>query len=57
MLEREPAVPRDVVGVGVRLENRRQLDAVSPALIQVLLDGVGRIDHDRDARVLVTDEV
>jgi len=50
-------VPRDMVGVRVRLESLRQLDSVSPALIQKLLDRVGRIDDDRDAGVLVADQV
>jgi hypothetical protein len=50
-------VPRDVIGVRVCLENRRQLDAVSPALIQILLDRVAWVDDDCDAGVLVADEV
>jgi hypothetical protein len=57
VLEGEPAVSRDVVGVCVRLESRRQLEVVPLALIQILLDSVGRIDHDRNTGVLVTDEV
>jgi hypothetical protein len=57
MLEREPPVPGDVVGMGVRLEGAGQLDLLSRALIQVLLDRVGRVDHDGNACVLVTDEV
>ena len=57
MLQREPAVPRDVVGVRMRLENRSQLEVASPALIHVLLDRVGRIDDDSDVGMLVTDEV
>ncbi len=57
VLEREPAVPREVVGVRMCLENLCQLDAVSPALIQILLDRIGRIDDDRNAGLLVADEV
>jgi hypothetical protein len=56
-LEGESSVSGDVVGVRVRLENPRELEAASRAVVQILLDRVGRIDDDRDAGVLVTDEV
>ena len=57
VLEREPPVARDVVGVRVRLEHADEPDVVALARIQILLDRVGGIDDDGDACVLVTDEV
>jgi hypothetical protein len=57
VLEGEPPVPGDVVGVGVRLQRRDQPDAVPLRLLEVGLDPVRRVDHDRDAGVLVADEV
>jgi hypothetical protein len=57
VLEREPSVTRDVVGVRVRLEHRDELDLVSLRRIQVLLGRVGRIDDDGGSRLLVADEV
>ncbi len=57
MLERETAVARDVVGVRVRLEHPHEPDAVARGLLEVRLDRVGRIDHDGDAGLLVSDEV
>ncbi len=57
VLERQPAVPGDVVGVRVRLEDGRQPDAASLRLFEVLLDPVCGVDYDRNAGVLVTDEV
>src|SRR5919201_2828751 len=56
-LQREPAVAGDVVGVRVRLEDALDPDVPAGRLLEVRLDRVGRIDDDRDARVLVTDEV
>ena len=41
VLEREPAVAGDVVGVRVRLEDADEPDAASLRLLQVLLDRVG----------------
>src|SRR5438477_2355436 len=57
VLEGEPAVPGDVVGVVVGLEHRRQPDAAPLRLLEVGLDPVSRIDHHRETGVLVADEV
>jgi methionine-rich copper-binding protein CopC len=57
VLEREPTVPGDMIGVRVRLDDRRQLDAPPQALIQVLVDRVGRIDDDGGSGMLVADQV
>jgi hypothetical protein len=47
----------DVVGMRMRLENGDELDVLALALIQILLDGVRRIDENGDSGVLVADEV
>lgn len=57
VLEREAPVTRDVVGVRVRLEHADEADAAVLRLRQHRLDVVGRVDDDRDALVLVADEV
>ena len=58
VLEREPAVAGDVVGVRVRLEDARSTRTrVSRGLGEELLDREGRVDDDRDRRRLVADEV
>ena len=57
VLEREPAVPRDVVGVRVRLEDADEPHAVPLRRLEHPLDRVRRIDHHRDSRLLVADEV
>ena len=57
VLEREAAVAGDVVGVRVRLEHGDELEPAAGALIQILLDRVGRIDDDGHSGVLVADEV
>jgi hypothetical protein len=57
LLEREPAVSRDVVGVRVRLEHADQPDAVSLGLHQHGFDLIRRVDDDRYAGELVADEV
>ena len=57
VLEREPPVPREVVGVRVGLEHGDQADAVPLGLLEVLLDRVGRVDDDGDACLLVSDQV
>ena len=46
-------MPGNVVCVRVRLENRDELDIPPLALIQILLDRVGRIDENGDSGVLV----
>ena len=57
VLEREPPVSRDVIGVGMRLEHADEPDAAASALIQIGLDRVGRIDDDGHTCMLVTDDV
>ena len=57
LLEREPAVPGDVVGVGVRLQDGDDPHAVALGLHEVLLDRVRGVDDDRLACRGVTDQV
>ena len=57
VLERETAVAGDVVGVRVRLEHADEADVAARRLLQQRLDRVRRVDDDRDAGVLVADEV
>ena len=57
VLERQAPVPGDVVGVRVRLDDARQPDAAPLRFFEVLLDPVRGVDDDRDAGVLVSDEV
>jgi hypothetical protein len=57
VLEREPPVSGDVVGMRVRFQHRDEPDVVAPARIQILLDRVGRIDDDARACMLVTHEI
>ena len=53
----EPAVPGDVVGVVVRLEDVLDPHAEEAGEPQVLVDVEPRIDDGRDARVLVADQI
>ena len=57
MLEREPAVPGDVVGVRVRLEDARDPDVPFLRLGEVGLDRVRGIDDHGLTRGLVADQV
>ena len=57
VLERETSVAGDVIGVRVRLEDADEPDLAAFRLRQYRLDVVGRVDDDRDALVLVADEV
>ena len=57
VLEREPAVPGDVVGVGVRLEDALDPNVLLGRRLDVLLDRECRVDDDRDGGVTVADEV
>ena len=57
VLEGEAPVAGDVIGVRMRLENADQVDRPQLALLEVLLDRERGIDHDRDALVLVADEI
>jgi hypothetical protein len=57
VLERETSVAGDVIGVRVRLEDAHEPDLAAFRLRQYRLDVVGRVDDDRDALLLVADEV
>ena len=57
VLEREPAVAGDMVGVRVCLEHGDDPDAVVGGRVEVLLDAVRGVDDDRDTGALVADEV
>ena len=57
VLEREPSVTGDVIGVRVGLEDADEPNTVMLRRREHRLDVVGRIDDDRDTGVLVTDEV
>ena len=57
MLEREPAVPGDVVGMRVGLERADDSHVEPLGLPQDGLDRERRVDHDRLARLLAADEV
>ena len=57
VLEREPAVAGDVVGVRVRLDRAHDAQSVPVGLLQERLDRERRVDEHRDARLLVADEV
>jgi hypothetical protein len=57
VLERKPAVTRDVIRVRVRLEDADEPDTLALRPRQHGLDRVRRVDDDRDACVLVADEI
>jgi copper transport protein len=57
VLEGEPAVPGDVVGVCVSLEDADDPDVAAGGIIQQRFDCVRRIDRDRTTGVLVADDV
>ena len=57
VLERQPAVTGDVVGVRVRLEHARDSEATRRGLFEERLDRVRRVDEHRLARLFVTDQV
>ncbi len=57
VLERQPSVAGDVVGVRVRLEHADEPDAAPLRLDEERFDRVGRVDGDGHARLLVADEV
>ena len=57
VLEREPAVPRQVVGVRVRLEHPPDLDARLGRGLEVLLDRERRVDDDGVTGGRVADEI
>ena len=57
MVEREPAVAREVVGVRMRLDRAHDLHAVARRRREHRLDRVRRVDDGRDAGAFVTHEV
>ena len=57
VLERQPPVPGDVVGVGVRLQHPHDAEARALRLLQIRLDRVGGVYHGRLAALLVADQV
>ena len=57
VLEGQPSVARNVIGVGVRLQNARDAHVTLLGLGQVLLDRVCRIDDHGLTRGLVADQV
>ena len=57
VLEGEASVAGDVVGVRVRLEHPHDPDGLVLGDLQVLLDRVSGIDHERLARGGIADQV
>ena len=57
VLECQPSVAGDVIGVRVRLEDADEPHVASLRLGEVRLDPVRGVDEDGDARVLVPDQV
>ena len=57
VLEREPPVSGEVVGVRVRLDRADDADVALRGLLEVLLDREGRIDDDRVTGTGIADEV
>src|SRR5262249_50851735 len=57
VLQREPPVPGDVIGVGVRLENAPDANPVLLGGREVGLDRVRGVDQKGLARLLVADEI
>ena len=57
VLEREPAVAGDMVGVGVGLDRAHDANAAPVRFLQQRLDLVGGVDEHRDAGLLVPHEI
>ena len=57
VLEREPPVPGEVIGMRVRLDRADDADLAPLGLLEVLLDRERRVDDDRLARPRIADEV
>ena len=57
MLECEPAVAGDVVGVRVGLDVAHDADPVPLGLVEQRLDRIRRVDERRDPCLFVADEV
>ncbi len=57
VLERQPPVPGEMVGVGVRLQHPHDAQAGALRLLEIRLDRVGGVHDDRFAALLVADQV
>ena len=57
VLEREPPVAGEVIGVRVGLDRADDAHVALRGLVEVLLDREGRVDDDRVARSRVADEI
>ena len=57
MLEREPSVPGDVIGMGVRLQHAHDADSRFVSRLEVLLDRVRGVDQERLPLAGVADQV
>jgi hypothetical protein len=57
VLEPEPSVPRDVVGMRVSLQHAHDADTAAVCLREILVDLERRIDDDRPGRLFVADEI
>ena len=57
VLDRKPPVPRDVVGVVVRLDRAHDAQRVALRLLDVLLDRERGVDDDRLAGLLGADQI
>ena len=57
MLEREAAVPGEVIRVGMGLDRPDDVDLAPVGLLQVLLDRKGGVDDGCFARARIADEV
>src|SRR5205085_11457427 len=55
--DRGAAVPGDMVGVRMRLEDGNERDLAPTALLEILLDRIGGIDEHCHPGVFVTDQV
>ena len=51
VLEREPSVSRQVIGMRMCLDDTDDADLVPCRVVEILLDREGRIDHDRLSRL------
>ena len=57
VLEREPPVPGEMVGVRVRLEHPHDAYAQALRLLEIRLDRVRRVDDHRLAALLIADQI
>ena len=57
MVERQPPVPGEMVGVGVRLQHPHDAQAGALRLLEIRLDRVSGVHDNRLAALLVTNQV